>query len=145
MNYLLIANNNRLYRDALCAYIAMRFPDFLVEGKEAVEQSHVEINGRSLFSFQPDKISATEIVSAIARYLAGDPAPYESAGRFARITRREHDVLGHLMKGRTNKEIARELDLQVVTVKLHVRGICRKLGATNRTQAALIAQENLVE
>ena len=38
-------------------------------------------------------------------------------------------------------DIARELDLQEVTIKLHIRGICRKLGANNRTQAALKAYE----
>jgi len=38
-------------------------------------------------------------------------------------------------------EIARALELQEVTIKLHIRGICRKLGAKNRTQAALRAQE----
>lgn len=58
------------------------------------------------------------------------------------LTPREREVLGFLVKGSSNKEIARMLDLQVVTVKLHVRGICRKLRAANRTQAALIAVEN---
>ena len=38
-------------------------------------------------------------------------------------------------------EIAREIDLQEVTVKLHVKTACRKLGAKNRTQAALTAKE----
>lgn len=47
-----------------------------------------------------------------------------------------------MVTGASNKEIANELGLQVVTVKLHVRGICRKLDAKNRTQAALIAREN---
>lgn len=57
-----------------------------------------------------------------------------------RLTERERQVLSFLVKGASNKEVARALDLQVVTVKLHVRGICRKLGAQNRTQAALMAQ-----
>ncbi len=57
------------------------------------------------------------------------------------FTPRESDVLSFLVDGSSNKEIARELDLQIVTVKLHVRGICRKLGAKNRTQAALRAKE----
>lgn len=57
------------------------------------------------------------------------------------LTPREREVLGYLMQGATNKDIARALDLQVVTVKLHVRGICRKLGATNRTQAVILAQQ----
>ena len=52
------------------------------------------------------------------------------------LTNREREVLGQ-----SNKEIARALDLQVVTIKLHVRGICNKLGAKNRTQAALFAQQ----
>lgn len=58
------------------------------------------------------------------------------------LTPREKDVLEHLVTGVSNKEIASHLGLQVVTVKLHVRGICRKLDAKNRTQAALIAREN---
>jgi DNA-binding NarL/FixJ family response regulator len=57
-----------------------------------------------------------------------------------KLTPREQEVLKHLAKGETNKDIARALDLQVVTVKLHVRGICKKLNATNRTQAALKAR-----
>ncbi len=58
-----------------------------------------------------------------------------------RLTPREQEVLTYLIQGQTNKDIARSLELQVVTVKLHVRGICRKLGASNRTQAALRARE----
>lgn len=58
-----------------------------------------------------------------------------------RLTPREKEVLQHLLRGASNKEIARALDLQVVTVKLHVRSLCRKMGAENRTQAALIAQK----
>ena len=41
----------------------------------------------------------------------------------------------------TNKEIARNLDIQEVTVKLHVKNIFSKLGVSNRTQAALFAKE----
>jgi len=58
-----------------------------------------------------------------------------------KLTPRESEVLVYLAQGSSNKEIARALDLQVVTIKLHVRGICRKLDAKNRTQAALRARE----
>lgn len=61
------------------------------------------------------------------------------------LTPRESEVLTYLVDGAANKEIARALDLQIVTVKLHVRGICRKLNAKNRTQAALLAKELGVE
>jgi len=59
----------------------------------------------------------------------------------APLTQREKQVLSFLSRGVSNKEIAQALDLQVVTIKLHVRGICRKLGVKNRTQAALKAQQ----
>lgn len=67
----------------------------------------------------------------------------EGAARYDHhLTGREKEVLSYLVKGASNKDIARALDLQVVTVKLHVRGICRKLRAANRTQAALMAKEH---
>jgi DNA-binding NarL/FixJ family response regulator len=57
------------------------------------------------------------------------------------LSKRELDVLGGLTKGFSNKEIALQLDLQEVTVKLHVKTLCRKLDARNRTHAAMIAKE----
>lgn len=56
------------------------------------------------------------------------------------LTQREVEVLEGLCKGQSNKEIARDLGLQEVTIKLHVRTLCRKLDARNRTQAALAAK-----
>ena len=58
-----------------------------------------------------------------------------------KLTRRERDVLSLLAEGHPNKEIARRLELQEVTVKVHLKGVFRKLGATNRTQAVRIAIE----
>lgn len=53
------------------------------------------------------------------------------------LTPRELEVAAMLVKGASNKEIARQLDLQEVTVKLHVRNLCRKLETKNRTQIAV--------
>lgn len=55
------------------------------------------------------------------------------------LTPREKEVVSYLAEGASNKDIAAALGLQVVTVKLHVRGVCRKLQVDNRTQAALKA------
>lgn len=57
------------------------------------------------------------------------------------LTEREKQVLMGLTKAQSNKAIARDLDLQEVTVKLHVKTLSRKLNARNRTHAALIAKE----
>ncbi len=57
------------------------------------------------------------------------------------LTQREMQVLKGLTQGKSNKEIARDLDLTEPTVKLHMKTLYRKLDASNRTQAALIARE----
>lgn len=56
------------------------------------------------------------------------------------LTPRETEVLAALCNGLTNKEIARALNLSEPTIKLHVKTLYRRLGATNRTQAAMIAR-----
>ncbi|SUZ30532.1 Transcriptional regulatory protein DegU [Roseibaca ekhonensis] len=56
------------------------------------------------------------------------------------LTPRETEVLAALCRGQTNKEIARALSLSEPTIKLHVKTLYRRLGATNRTQAAMIAR-----
>jgi DNA-binding NarL/FixJ family response regulator len=57
------------------------------------------------------------------------------------LTSREDEVLRLLARGRSNKSIARELDIAVGTVKVHVKSILSKLDASSRTEAASIATE----
>ena len=57
------------------------------------------------------------------------------------LSPREREVLSRLCEGLANKEIARDLGLREPTIKLHVKTICRKLGARNRTHAAMLARE----
>lgn len=59
--------------------------------------------------------------------------------RFTNLTKREGEILSHLVDGLTNKEIARELEIQEITIKIHVRNIYRKIGAKNRAQAVRIS------
>jgi DNA-binding NarL/FixJ family response regulator len=56
-----------------------------------------------------------------------------------KLTQREHDILELLAEGRANREIAQHLYLSEKTVKAHLAAIFRKLGVTNRTQAAMMA------
>jgi DNA-binding NarL/FixJ family response regulator len=53
------------------------------------------------------------------------------------LTQRQQAVLSRLQEGQSNKAIARALGMKEPTVKVHVRQIMKKLGAANRTQAAL--------
>ena len=57
------------------------------------------------------------------------------------ITPREVEVLRLLAQGRTNPQIAQELEVSRGTVKIHVQNIIAKLGVSDRTQAAVRAIE----
>ena len=57
------------------------------------------------------------------------------------LTPREIEVLEGIADGKPNKQIARDLDIHEVTVKLHARSIFKKIGVQNRSQAAVVARE----
>ena len=97
--------------------------------------------GYLLKSMPPD-----EIVDAIRQVHAGKKrVPAEVAAHLAEhlsdeaLTEREIDVLRHLAGGNRNKDIAERLFISEETVKVHVKHIMEKLGASDRTQAVAIA------
>jgi DNA-binding NarL/FixJ family response regulator len=55
------------------------------------------------------------------------------------LTPRESDVLEQIVQGKSNKEIATELDISEATVKTHINSLLGKLGVSDRTQAATAA------
>jgi DNA-binding NarL/FixJ family response regulator len=68
-----------------------------------------------------------------------DRRPITSVDLLAPLTRRERQVLDLLVDGLTNREIATRLVVEPDTIKDHVQSIIKKLGATDRTHAAVIA------
>ena len=64
--------------------------------------------------------------------------PDEAVGA-SDLTDRERQVLTELAKGRTNQQIAERLGIQSGTVRVYVSSVLAKLGAANRTEAAVIA------
>ena len=58
------------------------------------------------------------------------------------LTERELEVLGLIVQGLSNHEIAGELVISVTTVKYHISNILKKLGAANRTEAAAVATKH---
>lgn len=76
---------------------------------------------------------------AIARRLTSSLRAESRGGRNAELTTRELDVLRLLGAGKTNREIAAELEISERTARTHVSNILGKLELTSRTQAALWA------
>ena len=66
-------------------------------------------------------------------------------GRVHQVTRRQRDIWTRIMAGMSNKEIARDLDLGVGTVKIHVASLFRNLGVKNRAAAAAAGLRMLTE
>jgi len=69
-----------------------------------------------------------EVAAHLAEYFGDDT-----------LTEREIDVLRHVANGNRNREIGERLFLSEETVKVHIKHIMEKLGASDRTQAVAIA------
>lgn len=116
------------------------------QAPQAVAQEAIELGA---VGFLPKTMTAQSLVNATRFMASGETFyPHTHMSEHAaenpiaqQLSRRESEVLNGLCRGLANKEIARELDLQEVTIKLHVRTLCKKLEAKNRTHAAVIAKE----
>jgi two-component system, NarL family, nitrate/nitrite response regulator NarL len=64
------------------------------------------------------------------------------ASRGARLTRREREVLGLIVAGYANKDIARETSVTVDSIKHHLTRMYEKLGVSNRVELATLATEH---
>lgn len=153
--------------DGTCGITKMckKYPDIPVAvisgvAKKCDVDACIKAGARGFF---PKTLSGRALISAIELVVNGEkfiPADYKDPpelkhssdidyqdleenlkARGIHLTRREKEILGFLAKGCSNQEIADSLGLQLVTIKLHVRGACQKLGVKNRTQAALMAKE----
>lgn len=101
--------------------------------------------------FIPKTLPAKSLVNAIKFMAMGEKyAPLDFMTAEAeepehplldQLSDRETQVLKGLTEGKSNKEIARDLDLSEPTVKLHVKTLYRKINVANRTQAALVARD----
>ncbi|TDD68265.1 response regulator transcription factor [Actinomadura darangshiensis] len=99
-------------------------PAALVQAIRAVHDGHV--------LFAPDA------AEAMLRDGTAGGAGADDRG-LAALTEREREVLVHIARGRSNREIARALVVSEKTVKTHVSNLLMKLGVQDRTQAALYA------
>jgi DNA-binding NarL/FixJ family response regulator len=109
--------------------------------------------------FVPKTTAGKDLIVALRQVLAGEvfvpdvpaieggtawPPPAEVAAEVAanhplrRVSAREATVLQMLIRGLTNKEIALQLGLKEITIKVHLQHAYRKIGASNRADAVRI-------
>lgn len=122
----------------------------LISG-EATRQIAEDALEAGAAGFVPKSLPAKSLVSAVKFMAMGEQyAPIDFMTTVEevapnpltdKLTERELQVLKGLTEGKANKEIARDLDLQEPTVKLHIKTLYRKIDVANRTQAALVARE----
>ena len=61
--------------------------------------------------------------------------------RFKTLTAREREVMAHVVTGRMNKQIAGELDLSEITVKVHRGNVMHKMGAKSLAELVRMADQ----
>ncbi len=102
--------------------------------------------------FVPKTLAGKALVNALRLVVAGEryipsaimPDMRDRDSRLRNagaLSPREAQVLQRLSHGASNKEIARSLQIQETTVKLHLRNLSDKLGARNRTEIVIKAME----
>jgi DNA-binding NarL/FixJ family response regulator len=114
--------------------VALGASGYLLKGctrDELIKAIHAAAAGESLFTRE-----------ALRRVSGSLATPRLASGSEVALTQRESEILKHLASGMTNKEIAVQLKISYETVKEHVQHILRKIGVTDRTQAAVWAVRN---
>jgi DNA-binding NarL/FixJ family response regulator len=124
------------YVDHVVLYTWDATADFLAQAEQA------GVSGVILKS-----VGGERLVQALERTVSGERMGMSHITRSPRseqtneLSNREKEVLALLALGSTNRQIANELYLSVDTVKSHMRRLYSKLGVSNRTQAALRADQ----
>lgn len=131
-------------------------PVVVISGSDDTEDA-LQALGAGAMGYVPERSDLNTLVQALHLVLAGgtyvpplkrladEPAPVAApmtqAWAELPLTPRQKGVLELLARGMSNKEIARELNVSVDTVKDHVAAVLKALGASSRTQAVLIATQ----
>jgi two-component system nitrate/nitrite response regulator NarL len=120
--------------DGFCLATSDR--EVLIKSLELIMLGEKVVPGALIHSMLNEMTSdaGREQSSPIAEPLQIEPGMHK-------LSNREAEILQCLMRGEPNKVIAKKLDITEATIKVHVKAILRKIGAANRTQAAMWATE----
>lgn len=128
---MLSAYDNPTYVAAAVMYRAAGYLLKTITADKLIESIYEAAQGRDIWSRE----ELRRMTGALA-------TPRLKADVEAPLTHRESEVLTQLAMGMTNKQIAQVLHISYETVKEHVQHILRKIGVTDRTQAAVWAVRN---
>jgi two-component system nitrate/nitrite response regulator NarL len=128
---------------ANAALLSSVSPDALISALHSVVNKRLLVIDARLWSLDiqpkleeqlsPSEEQSSSIHNVPPRAAENDPHTLEP------LTAREIAILKRIVEGDSNKHIARYFDIAEPTVKAHVKAILRKIGASNRTQAAIWA------
>jgi len=109
----------------------------VLSGQSAVSP---EMTSKLVSAFQ--NLGRQPLAAAAGAPAAAEPVvPEAQAQVVPAVSPREQEILAHIAKGASNKEIARALGIAETTVKIHVQHILRKLGLSSRVQVAVFASQ----
>ena len=87
-----------------------------------------------------EKVFPTRMTSMLVQSWARQPAV--TSVSLAGMSERENQILRCLLAGQPNKLIGKQLNITEATVKVHLKSVLKKITASNRTQAAILALQN---
>jgi DNA-binding NarL/FixJ family response regulator len=143
------------------AAVKATYPDTFIAVVSGSEDRHnvIKCISAGLSGYVPKSLADEDIARALEMMLAGSvfvptfmmtnappPKPPAAPGvptaapPLESLTPRQRDVLDYIVQGRSNKEIARHLDIAEGTVKIHLAALFAHFGAHNRTELATRAQ-----
>ncbi len=87
-----------------------------------------------------EKVFPTRLAALLVN--GAGPPPAVASTELGRLSNRETQILCQLLTGQPNKVIAKALNITEATVKVHLKGLMKKIQTVNRTQAAIWALNN---
>jgi FixJ family two-component response regulator len=138
---------NGLELQAALAQTANPIPILFLTGQGDIPSS-VRAMREGAEDFLEKRAPKEQIVAAVERALARDARERDDRSRqqalrarFDALTKRELEVLAHVVRGKLNKQIAGDLDIHERTVKLHRTAITTKLGVQSVAELTRLVDE----